>query len=127
MASVAGKPVIQPTGQEMLRYWQAFMSVKDAQYPHPVERTLLVSQPMVQIRLSVLASTIIACLIAITSAVASRAIVSRDTRSRVIQLPSSQFDWAAQACSPEHHKSRERPNIFASFRPACSYLRGSER
>lgn len=82
------------------------MSVKDAQYPHPVERTLLVSQPMVQIRLSVLGSTIIACLLAIFVAIVSRVMVSRNIYSRSVHLPSSQFDWAVQAAR-EHNKSRE--------------------
>ena len=48
---------------------QAFLFVKGAQYLHPVERTLLVSEQMVQIRLSVLASTIIiACLAVVIAA-----------------------------------------------------------
>jgi len=80
------------------------MSVKDAQYPHPVERTLLVTKSMVQIRLSVLASTIIACLFAIIVAVVTRVVVSRDVRNHGIHLPSSQFDWAVQAAR-EHYKS----------------------
>lgn len=88
----------------MLRYWQAFMSVKDSQYPHPVVRTLLVSAPTVQVRFSVLASTIVTSFAAIVAAVISRILVSRDTRTRSIHLPSSQFDWAVQAAR-EHHKS----------------------
>lgn len=83
------------------------MSVKDAQFPHTVERTLLVSNPAtVQIRLSALASTVGVLLIAIIAALASHVAVSRDTRSRDFYLPSSQIDWAVQAAR-EYRKSSQ--------------------
>ena len=87
---------------------QAFMSVKDAQYLHPVERPLLVARQMVQVRLSALAGTVGFCLVAIVAAISSRTIVTRDIRSRSIHLPSSQFDWAVQAAR-EHLKPSEGP------------------
>jgi hypothetical protein len=94
-ASIAEQPVIQPTGQEMLRYWQAFMSVKDAQYPHPVARTLSVHQHVVQIRLSFLVVTIGAFLFAILAAALVRMTLRNGVRK--IHLPSSQLDWIVQA------------------------------
>ena len=94
-ASIADKPVIQPTGQEMLRYWQAFMSVKDAQYPHMVARTLSVQQHVVQIKLSFLVVTIGAFL----SAIIAAALIRMTLRNGVqeMHLPSSQLDWIVQA------------------------------
>jgi len=95
-ASIAEVPVRQPTGQEMLRYWQAFMSVKDAQYPHPVARTLSVREGVVQIRLSFLVVTIGSFLIAILAAAFVRWMNIRNGVWR-IHLPSSQLDWIVQA------------------------------
>jgi hypothetical protein len=106
-ASIAGLPVIQPTGQEMLRYWQAYVSVKDAQYPHPVARTLSVSKGVVQIRLSILVVTIGAFLFA---TIAAALVKTTNFRNRVprIYLPSSQLDWIVQAAR-EHVRYHPRP------------------
>jgi hypothetical protein len=121
-ASIADLPVTQRTGQEMLRYWQAFMSVKDAQYPHPVARVLSVHQAVVQIRLSFLVITIGAFLFANLAATLVR---TTNLRNGVwsIHLPSSQLDWIVQAAREHvrHHASpaettpRDRlPTSFAS-------------
>jgi len=94
-ASIAEKNVTQPTGQEMLRYWQAFMSVKDAQYPHAVARTLSVHQHVVQIRLSFLVVTIGAFLFTIIAATLVRMTLINGVRK--VHIPSSQLDWIVQA------------------------------
>lgn len=101
-ASIAEQEVVQPTAQEMLRYWQAFMSVKDSQYPHPVERTLAVSQWVVQIRLSALVGTIGAVIISILVAATAHVRASRKCRGVRVHLPGSQFDWMVQAAR-EHY------------------------
>lgn len=101
-ASIAEQEVRQPTAQEMLRYWQAFMSVKDSQYPHPVERTLSVSQQVVQIRLSALVATIGAFIVSILVATSAHIRASRKCRGARVRLPSSQFDWMVQAAR-EHY------------------------
>jgi hypothetical protein len=106
----------------MLRYWQAYMSVKDTLYPHPVERTLTVYQEMVQIRLSILAVTIGAFLLAHLAAALVRTTIRRN-RVRRIHLPSSRLGWMAQAARehgchagpkaiPPH--DRFHPTLFAS-------------
>ena len=99
-ASIAEQPVVQPTAKQMLRYWQAFMSVKDAQYPHPKQRTLTVSQPVVQIRLSVLVVTIGTMLLAICVALS---MMAWDGYTRSLRLPASQLDWAVLAAC-EHRR-----------------------
>ena len=99
-ASIAEQPVVQPTAQQMLRYWQAFMSVKDAQYPHPKQRTLTVSQPVVQIRLSVLVVTIGTMLLAICVALW---MMAWDGYTRSLRIPASQLDWAVLAAC-EHRR-----------------------
>jgi hypothetical protein len=96
-SSVAGQPVVQPTAEQMLRYWQAFLSVMDAQYPYPVERILSVSQPVVQIRLSILVITTFAFLFATVSALLAILSEPRDLHGRRIHIPGSQLDWTVQA------------------------------
>ena len=120
-ASIAQLPVIQPTGQEMLRYWQAYMSVKDSQFPHLVARTLSTQQGVVQIRFSFLVVTIGAFLVSILAVALVRAMNLRNG-AREIDLPSSQLDWIVQAArehvrysgSPEEITPRDRsPTSFA--------------
>jgi len=94
-APIANKNVTQPTGQEMLWYWQAFMAVKDAQYPHTVARTLSVHQHVVQIRLSFLMVTIGAFLFAIIAATLIRMTLKNGVWK--MHIPSSQLDWIVQA------------------------------
>lgn len=114
--SIAGDPVIQPTGWEMLRYWQAYMSVKDAQIPYGDERLLAVMQDVVQIRLSALIITIGSCLLAVISAVAARN--RRPVQNAPdIYLPSSQMDWIAEVAR-EH--ARNHPNAKAEERSYSS-------
>jgi hypothetical protein len=96
-ASIAEQPVQQPTTQQMLRYWQAYLSVKDSQYIHPVQRTLSVSQYVVQIRLSFLIVTIGAFVIAMAAASIARLSEPLDRHGRRLPLPSSQLDWIVQA------------------------------
>lgn len=96
-SSVAGQPVVQPTAEQMLRYWQAFLSVQDAQYPYPVQRTLSVSQPVVQIRLSILLITTCAFLFATVPALSGIFSEPRDRHGRRIHIPGSQLDWTVQA------------------------------
>ena len=118
-ASINEKEVVQPTGQEMLRYWQAFMSVKDAQYLLPGERTLSVSQNIVQIRLSALVITIGAFLVAVTAAATSRLTLSRKLRSRRIHLPNSQLDWIVQAAREHRRASGDSARDSLSHSPAA--------
>jgi hypothetical protein len=112
-ASIAEQPVVQPTAKQMLRYWQAFMSVKDAQYPHPKQRTLTVSQPVVQIRLSVLIVTIGMMLLAICVALS---MMAWDGYTRSLRIPASQLDWAVLAAC-EH---RRMVDNWGSSIPAVS-------
>jgi uncharacterized membrane protein YdfJ with MMPL/SSD domain len=94
--STAKRPVIQPTGMQMLRYWQAYMSVKDSQYPNPDVRTLAVVQGIVQIRLFSLVLTVGAFLLAVTAACVAKYCGVKYKTHR-IHLPSSQLDWIVQA------------------------------
>jgi hypothetical protein len=68
-ASTAQRQVIQPTAQQMLRYWQAYMHVKDTPILSPVQRRLSAATPVVQIRLSSLVVTVGALLFAVGAAV----------------------------------------------------------
>ena len=113
-ASIAELPVRQPTGQEMLRYWQAYMSVKSAQYPHPVARTLAVRQGVVQISLSFLVITTGTFLFAILAAAFVRWGNKRNGAWK-IHLPSSQLDWIVQAAR-EHVRYHEGPETVISPR-----------
>ena len=99
-ASTAGQPVVQPTAKQMLRYWQAFMSIKDTSLPHLKQRTLTVSQPVVQIRLSVLTVTIGTMTLAICAALS---MMAWDGYSGTLRIPASQLDWAVLAAC-EHRR-----------------------
>jgi len=118
--STADLPVIQPTGQQMLRYWQAFMSVKDSQYPNPDVRTLAVVDDVVQMRLSSLVITVGSFLLAVISACVAKYRGFKHNMHR-IQLPSSQLDWIVLAArehaniQPETEKTRRRTKSTDEF------------
>ena len=99
-ASIAEQPVVQPTAKQMLRYWQAFMSVKNTRLPYHKQRTLTTSQPVVQIRLSVLVVTIGTMTLAICSALS---MMDWDGYTRSLRIPASQLDWAVLAAC-EHRR-----------------------
>jgi hypothetical protein len=112
-ASNAGKPVTQPTAQQMTRYWQAFSSVRDAQYPHSVQRVLTVAKPVTQIRLSVLASTIILLIAAMLAAAVGRFSEPLDAHRKRLGLPISQLDWSVLAAR-EHYRSGSNDVVKSS-------------
>ena len=112
-ASITGQPVVQPTAKQMLRYWQAFMSIKDTVLPLPTQRSHTVSQPVVQIRLSVLVVTIGTMTLAICAALS---MMAWDGYTRALHIPASQLDWAVLAAC-EH---RRRAVDWDSSIPALS-------
>lgn len=103
MNSTANRPIIQPTGMQMLRYWQAYLSVRDSQFPNPAVRNLAVAQDMVQMRLSSLVATVGSFLLALIAACVAKYRGIKYKAHR-IQLPSSQLDWTVQAAR-EHAKT----------------------
>jgi hypothetical protein len=84
---------MQPSPQRMMRIWQAYVSVRDTQSPRPVQRRLTVSRPVVQIRLSVLITTVGAFIVAAGVAILFHLVEPRDHLGRHIRLPDSQLDW----------------------------------
>ena len=104
----------------MLRNWQAYLSVKDSQYPHPVQRDLTVSQPVVQIRLSVLLTTMVAFVFALIASVVSRWIEPLDQRGKRLIIPSTQLDWIVQAAREHFGEAGEAvtcsPSTYAMQR-----------
>ena len=112
-ASNARKPVRQPTAQQMTRYWQAFSSVRDAQYPHDVQRVLSVAKPVTQIRLSVLASTISLLITAILAAAIGHFSEPLDAHRKRLGLPISQLDWTLLAAR-EHYRSGDNDVVKLS-------------
>jgi hypothetical protein len=101
--SIAGQNVVQPTGQQMFRYLQAFLSVKDALFMHTVQRSLSVNRPVVQVRASVLSTTIIVFVLALGSVFVCRQLERRDQLGNRLETPSSPIDWMAQAAL-EHYR-----------------------
>ncbi|KDR82354.1 hypothetical protein GALMADRAFT_237618 [Galerina marginata CBS 339.88] len=132
-ASLNEQQVKQPTAQEMLRAFQAFQSVKDSQYPHPVARAISARRDVVQIRLSVLVTTIGALLVFLIAASVSR-MRSITSGSHRVHLPSSQLDWIVQAARehtryyPTHNSSKgvgdRKPSSakFASQNESISFI-----
>ena len=112
--SLRGQPVPQPTGEEMFRYLQAFQSVQDALLVHPVERKLTVRRPIIQIRMSVLATTTTVFLIALCSVILSHKLERRDRFGDRLSTPSSQTDWMVQAALECHREDDEYPWITKS-------------
>jgi hypothetical protein len=110
--------VVQPMAQQMLRYWQAYLSVKDSQYPHLVQRDLSIRQSTVQIRLSVLASTIALLVFALTAVLVSYFQEPRNQADKRLHLPSSQLDWTVHAASEYyrlgHSSTAQSPRGFAA-------------
>jgi hypothetical protein len=90
----------------MLRFWQAYVSVKDSQYSHPVQRTLTVLQPVVQVRLSILVVTIGTFLAAVVTAAIKRRSVPVDQGGQQLNPPTSLLGWMVQA-SREHSRDTQ--------------------
>jgi hypothetical protein len=102
------QPIRQATAQEMLRAAQAYISVKNTLIPLPVQRLITVDQRVVQIRLSVLISTIGACVFALSAALIFQCIEPRDAHGKRLTLPDSQLGWAVQA-TYEYYWGRGAP------------------
>jgi hypothetical protein len=94
----------------MIRYWQAFSSVRDAQYPHEVQRILAVAKPVVQLRLSVLASTVALLILALLAVVIGRFREPLDAHRKRLGLPASQLDWSILAAR-EHYRSGDNDMV----------------
>jgi hypothetical protein len=77
----------------MVRYWQAFQSVEDAQYPYLVERTMSVSKAVVQIRLSTLIVTTVSLSFAIIAAYMAYLLEPLVYNKKHLHLPDSHRDW----------------------------------
>jgi hypothetical protein len=99
--STTGQPVTQPTAQQMLRTFQAYTSIINCLYVHPVHRTISVNGPVVQLRLSVITITALVVTTALVVAVVQYLREPRDSRKQHMYVPQSQFDWVVQA-SQEH-------------------------
>jgi hypothetical protein len=109
----------------MLRIWQAYQSAKDAGDNDPGRRTISAYNAMVQIRLSVLATTLGVFSIALTAAAIFRLMEPRDSRGKRMPLPSSQLDWVVQAV--REHKEGEYVStnsqaVLATHRNDLAYV-----
>jgi hypothetical protein len=97
--ATAGEPVTQPTAQQMLRTLQAYVSVVDGLFVHPVTRTISVKGPVVQLRILVIVVISATVIIALAFALVLHYNEPQNPggpKSKM-PLPSSQFDWAVQA------------------------------
>jgi hypothetical protein len=113
-ASLADQPIVQPTGQQMLRYWQAYISILNTQYPHEVERFLSVSRPVTQVRLSVLATSVGALLIMLFCVLFYRVADLRLHASKRLMLPNSSFGWVMQATHERQQRQGGKPMLLSS-------------
>ena len=86
----------------MMRNFQAFLSVKDAIFLNPVHRTLSVKRSVVQIRASVLFTTLAVFVVAVGVALFGYLKEARDQYGERFSIPRSQLDWIVQAAR-EHH------------------------
>jgi hypothetical protein len=114
-ASLAGQVVHQPTAQEMLRAWQAYLSVLNSVLIHPVTRPISVLGPIVQLRLSVIAATFAIVFLAVVITFASYFAEPRDSRGHHIYLPSSHLDWMVQAAREHFPGDRTKGQSPADY------------
>jgi hypothetical protein len=117
LVSAGNGTVTQPTGQQMVRCWQAYTSVRDGQYMHIVQRDLLVNRPIPQIRMSILAATLALFTVTLGAAVWSYLAGPRDSQGRHLELPSSQLDWIVQAV----HEHNYRLGSDAPMTPSVTF------
>jgi hypothetical protein len=94
------------------------MSVKDAQLPHPVQRRLLVSREVVQIRLSMILATSIAVATAFLAKLIFGCLEPLDSNDRALDVPGHQFAWTVQAA---REKTGEPPSLCSSAAFAIRY------
>lgn len=104
-ASALGKSVVQPTAQEMVRYWQAYKMVENAIYPRAVRRKLSASLEPTQLRLSVVIFTIITSVLAVVAAAVARRCEPLDEHGERMVLPQSQLHWMVEAARQRYAES----------------------
>lgn len=81
----------------MLRYWQAYTSIKDTLLKQSVSRPISVAKPTTQIWLSVLAATVSSFVVAITCVLGVFYREQFDKRRGKVTIPITQADWIVQA------------------------------
>jgi hypothetical protein len=113
-ATLADQPIVQPTGQQMLRYWQAYISILNSQYPHEVKRSLSVSRAVTQIRLSVLATSVGTLLVVLFFALSYQVADLRHHPNKRLMLPGSSFGWVMQAAHEHQHRQGGNPVLLSS-------------
>lgn len=102
-------PVLPPAARQMVRYFQAYNAVEDGVKNHIVQRRLSVSQPVVQIRLSILLATGCSFLIVLAATARAKLREPRDPFGRKLRLPSSRLDWMVQAAPGESTTLQQNP------------------
>jgi len=110
-ASAQGQDVVQPSAQEMLRYWQAYQMVNHGYYAHPVHRQLTASAQVVQLRLSVLTATVISLMLALAAAAAAHFSEPLNERGEHLGVPKSQLDWIVEAARQQHVEGEHQSHI----------------
>jgi hypothetical protein len=85
-----------PSGEDMFRFYQAYLITKDTYYPHPTVRLVSVMYPTVDI--SAIFVTFMSLLILIISFGATRYLVFlvRNT-GRLTRMPQTKLDWLVQS------------------------------
>lgn len=115
-ATIDNQPVSQPTAQRMLRFWQAYMSLRVTQDPRPAQRSISASQPVTQIRISTLVATLAIFLITLLVALVYRSNETRDGHGERLHLPSSLIGWIVFAAHARHRGESKAamalPSIF---------------
>jgi len=126
--SAQGGSVVQPTAQEMLRYWQAFQMVESGFYPYPVQRKLSVSLEMVQFRLSTVAATVMTFVLALAAAAVARFKEPVDDHGEHLTLPKSQLDWIVEAAHQRYGEGEYKSRIdYAKEREDLLYVVSTAR
>jgi hypothetical protein len=129
--SAQGQEVIQPSAQDMLRYWQAYQMTDHTYYSAPITRELTTSMQVVQVRLWVLITTLTTFVLALAAAAAAHFTEPRDEHGDHLSVPNTQLDWIVEAARQQHveddHKShvdyaKERRDLFFAVSTARTGL-----
>jgi hypothetical protein len=88
------------TPEELVRFYQAYTIVKDAQYPQPVTRTMSVDRPVVLISTAFLALAVLVAFL-ILLGMLNYGIFSLRYHTLKATIPQSKLDWMLQSVEAE--------------------------
>ena len=129
--SVDGSPLVLLDPDELIRFYQSYLIVKDTVYQRPVHRMITIVGQVVQVSTIFLAAASLAALLIILGAL-GLGIFSLRHRHAARSTPQTKLDWMMQSIqgqgrSPYDSKGRPRWSVSTDPGIALSSMRSTKR